>query len=139
MRRSIAQFFASSIVALVLAAPAVAQSVEEGQALYRTHCATCHGLHADGAGPMASVLLIQPVDLTQLSAQNEGRFPLIRTIRRIDGRDPLVSHGSPMPVYGDYFEGVFDVPVKTDSGQPILTSRPVLDLVTYLQTLQTRE
>jgi hypothetical protein len=40
-----------------------------------------------------------------------------------------------MPVYGDFFEGE-DVSLKTDAGQPILTSKPVSDLVAYLQTLQ---
>ncbi|MCB1333357.1 MAG: cytochrome c [Roseivivax sp.] len=123
---------------LALAVPATAQNAEEGQALFRTHCATCHGLAATGDGPMASVLVIQPSNLTTLSQRNGGAFPLARVIQRIDGRDPLVSHGSPMPVYGDYFEGVFDVPVKTDAGQPILTSRPVLDLVSYLQSLQVK-
>ena len=60
-------------------------------------------------------------------------------VKRIDGRDPLVAHGSPMPVFGDYFERVFDVPMKAPSGQPILTSQPVVDLVAYLQELQRTE
>ena len=124
----------AALALLPLQAPA--QSVEEGRALFARHCATCHGVEAGGGGPMAGVLTIAPPDLTRLSARHEGEFPLLRVIRRIDGRDPLVSHGSPMPVYGDFFEGVFDVPVKTPAGQPILTSRPVLDLVSYLQSLQ---
>ena len=58
-------------------------------------------------------------------------------VQRIDGRDPLVSHGSPMPVYGPYFEGQ-DTAIKTDVGQPILTSKPIADLVAYLKTLQSK-
>nr|WP_137700822.1 cytochrome c [Marimonas lutisalis] len=112
-----------------------AQDAGEGQRLYEQHCATCHGLDGKGAGPMASVLLVQPVDLTRLEADNEGAFPLLRVIRRIDGRDPLVSHGSPMPVYGDFFEGD-DTPMKTQSGQPVMTSRAIADLIAYLQGLQ---
>lgn len=53
---------------------------------------------------MAGVLVIQPTNLTELSGQ-DGTFPTARVVARIDGRDPLVSHGSPMPVYGPYFEG----------------------------------
>lgn len=56
-------------------------------------------------------------------------------VKRIDGRDPLVSHGSPMPVYGFFFEGR-DKALKTPSGQPILTSQPIIDLIAHLQTLQ---
>jgi hypothetical protein len=54
---------------------------------------------------------------------------------RIDGRDPLVSHGSMMPVYGDFFEGT-DVATKAETGQPIMTSQPIVDLLAYLQSLQ---
>lgn len=106
-----------------------------GEALYQAHCAVCHGLAATGNGPMAPVLLIQPADLTALVARHGGVFPLERVVARIDGRDPLVSHGSDMPVYGDFFEGR-DVAMRTAAGQPLLTSQPIADLVAWLLTIQ---
>ena len=127
--------FAGLLGAAAMAVPVVAQDAEVGRVLYEKHCATCHGLDATGGGPMAGVLTIQPVDLTVLAAQNGGDFPLLRVVRRIDGRDPLVSHGSPMPVYGDFFEGD-DTAMKTPSGQPLMTSGAIADLVAYLQGLQ---
>lgn len=124
------------IAAAALAAGTVqAQDVHEGRLLYERHCATCHGIDADGQGPMAPALVLQPVNLTELSMNNSDVFPTERVVMRIDGRDPLVSHGSPMPVYGDLFEGD-DTALKAPSGQPILTSRSVADLVAYLMTLQ---
>ncbi|QFS83945.1 Cytochrome c [Roseivivax sp. THAF40] len=120
----------------VLPFSAAGQDVGVGKSLYERHCATCHGLSAKGDGPMAPALLIQPTDLTLLSSGEDGRFPLMRVIMRIDGRDPLVSHGSPMPVYGDFFEGVQSVALKTGAGQPVMMSEPVADLVTYLKSLQ---
>ncbi|MFZ7091969.1 c-type cytochrome [Primorskyibacter sp. 2E233] len=127
------------LMAALAATPALAQDADIGRAHYHAHCATCHGLEGRGDGPMAGVLLIKPVNLTELSAQNGGTFPLERVVKRIDGRDPLVSHGSPMPVYGDYFEGSFDVPMKAPTGQPVLTSQPVVDLVAYLREIQRLE
>ncbi|MFN4202531.1 MAG: c-type cytochrome [Tabrizicola sp.] len=106
-----------------------------GEALYQAHCAVCHGAKADGRGPMAPVLLVQPADLTTLVARHGGSFPLERVAARIDGRDPLVSHGSDMPIYGQFFEGR-DVTLRTDAGQPLLTSRPIADLVAWLRTIQ---
>jgi mono/diheme cytochrome c family protein len=47
----------------------------------------------------------------------------------------LVSHGSMMPVYGDFFAGT-DVMTKTEAGQPVLTSQPIVDLLAYLERLQ---
>ncbi len=114
--------------------PVLAQDVETGAELYQHYCATCHGLDATGHGPMAGVLVIQPTNLKAL-ADADGVFPTARVVARIDGRDPLVSHGSPMPVYGPYFEGN-DTAIKTPAGQPILTSKPIADLVEYLKTLQ---
>ncbi len=121
-------------LAMTASQAAWGQDLETGAELYRHYCATCHGLDATGQGPMASVLIIQPTNLKQL-ADEDGVFPTARVVARIDGRDPLVSHGSPMPVYGPYFEGQ-DTSMKTPAGQPILTSQPIVDLVTYLQTLQ---
>jgi len=122
-------------LALSLANVAQAQDARVGQETYERYCAACHGLEGSGHGPMRAVLTLHPTDLTALRATNGGIFPLARVVRRIDGRDPLVSHGSPMPIYGGFFEGR-DVAMKTDEGQPLLTSQPVVDLVAYLQTLQ---
>jgi Cytochrome c len=109
--------------------------VVTGEALYRTHCAVCHGIEATGNGPMVTVLLVQPADLTTLVSRYGGVFPLDRVASRIDGRDPLVSHGSSMPVYGDFFEGQ-DVVLKTEAGQPLMTSQPIADLVAWMRTIQ---
>lgn len=122
-----------------LALPAIAQDAEVGRDIFTRHCATCHGLEGRGDGPMAGVMTIKPVNLTELAAQNGGAFPMERVVKRIDGRDPLVSHGSPMPVYGGFFEGRFDVPIKTPGGQPVLTSRPVVDLVAFITQIQRQE
>ncbi|MCR9110655.1 cytochrome c [Marivita sp. XM-24bin2] len=121
------------------AAPVMAQDVGQGRALFQTHCATCHGADAKGQGPLAGALVLQPVDLTALAVRNGGDFPLQRVLKRIDGTDPLVSHGSPMPVYGPYFEGVANTPMKLPSGQPVLVSEPIADLVGYLQSVQAAE
>ncbi|WP_439122339.1 c-type cytochrome [Marivita sp.] len=135
MRRAFACF---SLLALT-AAPLMAQDVDHGRALFQTHCATCHGADAKGQGPLAPALVLQPVDLTALAARHDGVFPLERVLKRIDGTDPLVSHGSPMPVYGPYFEGVANTPMKLPSGQPILVSDPIADLVGYLQSVQSTD
>ena len=120
----------------LFAAPLAAEDPDEGQALYMTHCAACHGAEAAGDGPMAPILTLQPPDLTALSADNAGVFPLLRVVRRIDGRDPLVAHGSPMPVYGDFFEQGASVALKAPSGQPVMTSEPLAHLVAYLRGIQ---
>ncbi len=114
---------------------APAQDAEEGAEIFRLYCTGCHGMEAEGNGPMAAVLTIQPTDLTVLASENEGEFPVSRVIARIDGRDPVVAHGSPMPVFGEWFEGRGET-IRGEDGVLIMTSQPVIDLVTYLQGLQ---
>jgi mono/diheme cytochrome c family protein len=76
----------------------------EGQVLYTTHCASCHGTGARGDGPVAESLRVRPADLAQLAARNGGAFPRAKVDRIIDGRD-VGAHGSPdMPVWGDAFK-----------------------------------
>ncbi|KPP84999.1 MAG: cytochrome c553 [Rhodobacteraceae bacterium HLUCCA08] len=119
----------------LIGAPVLGEDADEGARLYSQYCATCHGVDATGAGPMAPALVLQPPDLTGLGARNDGVFPTARVAMRIDGRDPLVAHGSPMPVYGDYFSGI-DTPIKVETGQPMMTSAPVADLIAFLEGIQ---
>jgi mono/diheme cytochrome c family protein len=119
----------------LLPLPAAAQDAARGADLYNRHCAVCHGIEATGAGPMAAVMTLQPTDLTTLSKGNKGVFPMIRVVMRIDGRDPLVSHGSPMPLFGQLYERQ-DTMVKAPDGMPILTSREIADLLAHLQAIQ---
>ncbi len=123
------------VVALGLAVPAAAQDAAQGEAIFGYYCATCHGISATGNGPMSPSLVVAPTNLTTLAARNAGVFPTTRVVMRIDGRDPLVSHGSTMPVYGDFFEGT-DAPTKAETGQPIMTSQPIVDLLAYLESIQ---
>ena len=118
-------------------APAVALSdpvgdAEKGATLYAQNCATCHGPEAQGDGPMSGALSRLPTDLTML--QGTGPFPLARVVRSIDGRD-LLSHGGPMPVFGNLLTDKSAV-VDGEDGNPIFTSQPVLDIVEWLRTRQ---
>lgn len=122
------------LLTLLLAAPAAAQPT--GAELYMQFCATCHGISADGNGPMAPILLAPPPDLTGLSEQNGGEFPVFGVIQRIDGRDPLLAHGGEMPLWGDVFEGERAAAVSTGSGQPVLTSESIARVTEYLRTVQ---
>lgn len=131
------RLFTAGLIAIgFLATTVAAQDIDQGRALYQTHCATCHGADGTGQGPLAGALVLQPVDLTVLAAKNDGEFPMERVLKRIDGTDPLVSHGSPMPVFGPYFQGVANTPMKLPTGQPMLVAEPIADLVGYLLSIQ---
>ena len=128
-------WISTCIAACLFGMPVQAQVANTGEETFLRYCATCHGIDAGGNGPMASVLLPSPSDLTGLKAGNEGVFPMMRVISRIDGRDPMVAHGSPMPVYGEFFEGRGET-IRVETGELMMTSQPIIDLVTYLEGLQ---
>jgi mono/diheme cytochrome c family protein len=124
-----------AMIAALLAAPAWAQDADRGAALYQAHCAACHGASGQGDGPMAAVLTLPMPDLTALTAG--GDFPLLDVIYQIDGRAGTIAHGGPMPVFGSWFEGDGpDVALAGPGGQPVLVSRPIADLVAFLQEVQ---
>ena len=129
---------AAALCAALAAGPAVAQDAPDparGAALFARHCAMCHGAEARGNGPNAPSLNPQPTDLTRLAAANGGTFPLVTVLRRIDGREAIVAHGSPMPVFGAFFEGP-EVLLKTPTGEPAQVTLPVADIVAWLQSIQ---
>ncbi len=130
----------AALIALT-ASPLAAQNADPalGEQLFERYCATCHGTSAEGDGPRANELNPQPPDLTRLTIRHDGVFPVERVVMRIDGREPLISHGSPMPVYGELFDEAPGASVKTEAGQPILTSGPVVDLLAWLREIQVEE
>ncbi|MFN0114448.1 MAG: c-type cytochrome [Paracoccaceae bacterium] len=124
--------------ALCLSAlPAAAQDPAEGAALFAFHCAMCHGAEAKGNGPEAPSLNPQPKDLTLLAAENGGTFPTLMVVKRIDGREAIVAHGSPMPVFGEYFEGPA-VERQAETGEAMTMTKPVADLVAWLMSVQAK-
>lgn len=93
-------------VSLLLAAAPRSHAEPEhpGAALYRQHCAACHGESGTGDGPVADALLVKPADLTTISRRSGGRFPFWEVMKTIDGRSAVRGHGrSDMPVWGKIF------------------------------------
>lgn len=101
-----------------------------GQALYQSYCATCHGTDAKGNGPIAPVLKTSPPDLTQIAARNGGGFPAKIVERIISGESELTAHGTrEMPLWGPIFS---QVAWDQDLGRV-----RVANLVKYLESIQT--
>ncbi|MEO8051997.1 MAG: c-type cytochrome [Acidobacteriota bacterium] len=84
--------------------PALIDSIQ-GPDLYKTHCASCHGIGAKGNGPMAKSLTVRLSDSTRIAARNGGTFPLMRVERIIAGKELApIGHGtSDMPVWRPIF------------------------------------
>ena len=126
-----------ALIAVLLAQPAFAGPPDPvaGQDTFRTYCAVCHGLRASGGGPMAEALRVSPPDLTRLAAENGGIFPVLRVVRQIDGRDPMLAHGGDMPLYGEMF-AYPDGAIFSETGQPIVTAQSIADVAAWLATVQ---
>jgi mono/diheme cytochrome c family protein len=72
-----------------------------GEQLFYSLCASCHGEKGRGDGPVASLFIVPPVDLTLIAQRNKGVFPASEVQRTIDGREGRSMHGTrSMPVWG---------------------------------------
>jgi mono/diheme cytochrome c family protein len=115
---------------------APASREQSGAALYQQYCGACHGADAGGTGPMAPALREPPPDLTRIASRRGGVFPEAEIERIIDGRDPIVSHGTrDMPVWGRRFTEGMPPSAAAEAerrGQAIL-------LVRYLRSIQVTE
>ena len=76
----------------------------DGKSLFNQYCAVCHGADAKGGGPAAGALKQHPTDLTQISRNNNGRFPEEKILTQLKGGAGITAHGSEdMPIWGPIF------------------------------------
>lgn len=122
-------------MAISLPASAEVDDNALGANTYLTLCATCHGALAHGDGPLTELMLDAVPDLHQLSARNNGVFPMLEVMHIVDGRTGLRGHGGPMPVYGALFSAdAFEV--YGAYGAEAMVRGRILSLVYYLESIQ---
>jgi mono/diheme cytochrome c family protein len=104
-----------------------------GEAVYRQYCGACHGIGADGKGPLATILEPKPADLRAIAARRDGVFPDAEIVRIVDGRDPIVAHGTrDMPVWGERLRDEVGLGPTTEA-----RTRGTLNLIVqYLKSVQ---
>ena len=125
---------ATASTALLLVTGSSVAADEIGQAEYMNACAVCHGSMGKGAGSLAPLLTVPVPDLTDLSAQNDGEFPMLKVIMIVDGRTGVRGHGGPMPVWGDRF-GAQAGDIGTYATELEVRGR-VLSIAQYLESIQ---
>jgi mono/diheme cytochrome c family protein len=107
--------------------------VKQGERTFRVSCAGCHGVDADGLGPIAPILNVTVPDLRRIAARRNGEFPELEIFRIIDGQAELAGHGPRhMPVWGYEFFG-------DDADDEVAHARAttkVDQVVAYLRSIQ---
>jgi mono/diheme cytochrome c family protein len=97
--------------------------------MFKTYCASCHGMDGKGTGPAAQALKEPPADLTLLKQRNGGKFPAGRVTRVIEGADPITAHGTrEMPTWGLIFHSL-------DPSAAVSTLR-MANLTKYIESIQ---
>ena len=125
------------LLTLVLgtATGAGAQPLDPAPDLFRYYCSNCHGVDADGEGPLARFLTVDVPDLTGLSARNGGVFPMLEVIHRMDGTREDLLHDSPMPDLNAVL--MDEVPGFSDDTAVLMENRArILSIALYLEDLQ---
>jgi mono/diheme cytochrome c family protein len=119
---------------------AAAQQFDIGKREYEASCATCHGRDGKGGGSFAPMLRTRMPDLTTLSKNNGGVFPISRVYNAIDGRDEIKAHGTrDMPIWGRQLS-LRDAPAYDDYAyEPeALVRARILAVTEYLYRLQVK-
>ena len=133
---------AACIAALAIA-PFGAQAEEDliGADEYQASCLACHGVGGKGDGPMADFMSVKPSDLTVISKNNEGAFPLLDVFHIVDGRTFVGAHGVPdavgneMPVWGARYKEQIGDKYGVYGSETAVRAR-ILELVFYIQAIQ---
>jgi mono/diheme cytochrome c family protein len=108
------------------------RAVAEGKLLYGIYCQSCHGDGGRGDGPTAGSFQPPPADLTRLSRDNGGKFPLARVMLSIDGRSRIPGHRpGRMPIFGLTLQQS-----DADTNQEAEVREKIERLIDYLKSLQ---
>lgn len=121
-------------VCMGILATGMASAEELGKKEYMNNCASCHGETGMGAGPLSELMTVEVPSLTTLSADNDGKFPMLEVIHTIDGRQGTRGHGYPMPVWGDRFTASLEN--STPFGAEAVVRGRVLSIAYYLESIQ---
>jgi len=106
-------------------------SPSSGSEMFSSYCTACHGKDGKGNGPAASALKVSPSDLTQLSKNNNGKFPADH-VANVLRSGVAGAHGSPdMPVWGPLFSSVSN---HADS----MVQMRISNLIHYLESIQAK-
>lgn len=97
---------------------AAADGSTSGKHMYLKYCGSCHGSDGKGAGAVSVLFKTKLPDLTRLSQNNRGIYPMDDVMAAIDGRRTVRGHGDRnMPVWGEVFGKEFE-----ESKYPELTT-----------------
>ncbi len=128
----------AAVVPMVVAAVPAQDEAEDygatrvGESLFAAYCTSCHGATAEGNGPLASSLRVEPANLTLLrQSSGDGAFPFDRVVRKIDGTVKVKGHGNyDMPIWGEAFKKVDESATDKD------VQAKVRALAHYVRSLQ---
>ncbi|MFC3615185.1 c-type cytochrome [Lutimaribacter marinistellae] len=110
-------------------------TAQEGEALFATNCAACHGYRGEGGELVGGQ---SAPDLTMIAARNDGVFPRAYVLSRIDGYEHREMSGQVMPEFGAMMLDPEMVPLVVD-GVQTPTPRPMVALMLYLEEIQVSE
>ena len=129
-----ASFVAPAALAQTAGAPAVKKTVaprvppDSGSGMFSAYCAACHGPAGKGDGPAAKALAKPPANLSMLTANNGGKFPVqkVEQTLRFGVQNP--AHGSSdMPTWGPTFQAM---------GDEATVRLRIANIISHLETLQ---
>jgi mono/diheme cytochrome c family protein len=106
-----------------------------GKAVFDQYCASCHGVAADGTGPVAAEMKIAPSDLRKLATKYGEPLPKAKLREFVDGRQMVRSHGSAdMPVWGE--DLIRNAPPTANA--EFFKRGTIIVILDYIETLQVK-
>ena len=128
-------------ISVLASLPTSSYSGERGAFEYFNSCAQCHGDDGQGNGPIAQYLVDPAPDLTSLSLNNDGVFPVDYVVGVLEGTIDIGVHGRDMPVWGARYREALMECIEcgiTAAECETLVRVRTMSLIDYLSTMQAK-
>lgn len=106
-------------------------AIAEGQEMFLSYCAICHGENGDGKGSMAGLLQTPPLDLRKIAQRRNGQFPEDEIARIIATAERVPGHSmGEMPAWWETLKKAENI------DDPAVVRQKIEHIVAFLKTIQ---
>lgn len=106
-------------------------TIAMGRVTFQQFCVPCHGPDGKGRGPVSGLLVVNPIDLTQLTRTHGGQFPVDYLHKGLlaPGPEVIPAHRrGQMPAWGPVFMSI--------DGSVAFARARLAALVAFLESIQ---
>ena len=113
--------------------PVTYTQADSGAQMFKSYCASCHGVTGKGDGPAVEFLKTTPPNLRTMAQRNHGKYPATKVASMLHFGPGTQAHGAlDMPTWGPLFRSLDSEPASHSR----MAELRVYNLTGFIESIQ---